>query len=105
MNCGTGPRQMAESLKYLCENSPLPVSVLPNAGLPEVKDGKMHYDETPESFAAQVEHFARDFGANVVGGCCGTTPAHLKLLVERVSGLAPKVRGADIVPAASSIFI
>src|SRR3712207_9113054 len=65
-----------------CENARLPVSVLPNAGLPEVKDGKMHYDETPESFAAQVEHFAKDFGANVVGGCCGTTPEHIRLLVR-----------------------
>ena len=59
MNCGTGPKHMTESFRYLCENSPLPVSVLPNAGLPEVKDGKQHYDETPETFAAQVEHFAQ----------------------------------------------
>src|SRR5918911_5391185 len=105
MNCGTGPRNMTESLRYLCENTSLPVSVLPNAGLPEVKDGKMHYDETPESFAAQVEHFARDFGANVVGGCCGTTPAHIKLLVERLGNLTPKPRGGRRLPAASSIFI
>ncbi|MET0649786.1 MAG: methionine synthase [Pyrinomonadaceae bacterium] len=105
MNCGTGPRNMSESLRYLCENTPRPVSVLPNAGLPEVKDGKMHYDETPESFAAQVEHFVKDFGANVVGGCCGTTPAHIKLLVERVGNLAPKRREASVLPAASSIFI
>ncbi len=104
MNCGTGPKQMAESLKYLCENSPIPVSVLPNAGLPEVKDGKQHYDETPESFAAQVEHFAKDFGANIVGGCCGTSPEHLKLVVERLEGISPKVRNAKIVPAAASIY-
>ena len=76
MNCGTGPRHMTESIRYLCENAPLPVSVLPNAGLPSVVDGKMHYDETPESFTAQLVHFASDFGVNVVGGCCGTTPAH-----------------------------
>jgi 5-methyltetrahydrofolate--homocysteine methyltransferase len=104
-NCGTGPRHMSEHVRYLCENSPLPVSVLPNAGLPEVKDGKMHYDETPESFVAQVEHFARDFGVRVVGGCCGTTPGHLKMLVERVGGLAPKRRDAQLVPAASSIYV
>jgi 5-methyltetrahydrofolate--homocysteine methyltransferase len=105
MNCGTGPRNMTESLRHLCENARLPVSVLPNAGLPEVKDGKMHYDETPETFAAQVEHFARDFGANVVGGCCGTTPAHLKLLVERVKDITPKPHTATSVPAASSLYI
>src|SRR5215212_1754493 len=105
MNCGTGPRNMTESLRHLCENARLPVSVLPNAGLPEVKDGKMHYDETPETFAAQVEHFARDFGANVVGGCCGTTPAHIKLLVERVKDITPRERVAPVVPAASSLYI
>ncbi len=104
MNCGTGPRQMAESLKYLCENSPIPVSVLPNAGLPEVKDGKQHYDETPETFAAQVEHFAKDFGANIVGGCCGTTPEHLKMVIERVGRISPKQREAKLAPSASSIY-
>jgi 5-methyltetrahydrofolate--homocysteine methyltransferase len=104
MNCGTGPRQMAESFKYLCENSPLPVSVLPNAGLPEVKDGKQHYDETPESFALQVEHFAKDFGANVVGGCCGTSPEHIRLLVGKMQALTPKQRDAKLVPAAASIY-
>ena len=104
MNCGTGPKQMADSFRFLCENSPIPVSVLPNAGLPEVKDGKQHYDETPESFAAQVEHFAKDFGANIVGGCCGTTPEHLKLVIERVANLSPKDRDAKLAPSASSIY-
>jgi 5-methyltetrahydrofolate--homocysteine methyltransferase len=105
MNCGTGPRQMTESIKYLCENSPLPVSVLPNAGLPEVKDGAMFYDETPESFTRQVLHFAQDFGANIVGGCCGTTPEHLRLVVEQVERLSPKQRSAKLIPSASSIFL
>jgi 5-methyltetrahydrofolate--homocysteine methyltransferase len=104
MNCGTGPKHMAESLRHLCENAPLPVSVLPNAGLPEVKDGAQHYNETPESFAAQILHFARDFGVNVVGGCCGTTPAHLSEVVRVVEGVAPKRRDAKLVPAASSIY-
>ncbi|MEQ1606138.1 MAG: methionine synthase [Pyrinomonadaceae bacterium] len=104
MNCGTGPKQMSDSFRYLCENSPIAVSVLPNAGLPEVKDGKQHYDETPESFAAQVEHFANDFGANIVGGCCGTSPEHLRLVVERLSGVSPKQRGAKLIPSASSIY-
>lgn len=104
MNCGTGPKQMADSFRYLCENSPIPVSVLPNAGLPEVKDGKQHYDETPESFALQVEHFAKDLGANIVGGCCGTSPDHLKLVIERVGNLSPKHRNANLAPSASSIY-
>jgi 5-methyltetrahydrofolate--homocysteine methyltransferase len=104
MNCGTGPKHMTDSFRFLCENSPLPVSVLPNAGLPEVRDGAQHYDETPESFAAQVEHFAKDFGANIVGGCCGTTPEHLRQVVERVGGMSPKQRGANLQPSASSIY-
>ncbi len=104
MNCGTGPKQMADSLKYLCENAPMYVSVLPNAGLPEVKDGKQHYDETPESFANQVEHFAKDFGANIVGGCCGTSFEHLKLVVEKMQYVTPRERNAKLVPSASSIY-
>src|SRR6185436_17147374 len=104
MNCGTGPRHMTESIRYLCENAPLPVSVLPNAGLPSVVDGKMHYDETPETFTTQVVHFANDFGVNVVGGCCGTTPAHLKLVVEAMRRISPKNRDAKLIPAASSMY-
>jgi 5-methyltetrahydrofolate--homocysteine methyltransferase len=104
MNCGTGPKQMTESIKYLCENAPMYVSVLPNAGLPEVKNSETVYDETPESFVAQVEHFAKDFGANIVGGCCGTTPQHLKMVVERMQNVTPKQRDAKLVASASSIY-
>ncbi len=103
-NCGTGPRHMTESVRHLCENAPLPVSALPNAGLPSVVEGKMHYDETPESFTAQLVHFVNDFGVNVVGGCCGTTPAHLKLLVEAMQGITPKRRDPKLIPAAASIY-
>ncbi|MFL6466780.1 MAG: methionine synthase, partial [Pyrinomonadaceae bacterium] len=104
MNCGTGPKHMTDSFRYLCENSPLPVSVLPNAGLPEVRDGQQYYDETPDSFAAQVEHFAKDFGANIVGGCCGTSPEHIRQLVERLGSISPKQRNARLAPSASSIY-
>ena len=105
MNCGTGPKHMTESIRYLCENAPLPVSVLPNAGLPSVVDGKMHYDETPDSFTAQLVHFASDFGVNIVGGCCGTTPAHLRKVVEAMQSITPKQRNPKLVAAASSIYI
>src|SRR5262252_2424760 len=104
MNCGTGPRNMTENIRYLCENAPLPVSVLPNAGLPSVVEGKMHYDETPETFSAQIVHFVKDYGVNIVGGCCGTTPAHLKLVVEAMQGITPKPRQPKLLPAASSIY-
>jgi 5-methyltetrahydrofolate--homocysteine methyltransferase len=105
MNCGTGPRHMSESIRYLCENAPLPVSVLPNAGLPSVVEGRMHYDETPETFRDQLVHFANDFGVNIVGGCCGTTPAHLKLVVDAMQRITPKQRHASLTPAASSIYL
>src|SRR6476646_9737786 len=104
MNCGTGPKHMTDSFRWLAENSPIPVSILPNAGLPEVRDGQQYYDESPESFTNQVIHFAKDFGANIVGGCCGTTPEYIKLLVDRVGGLSPKVRNAKLSPSASSIY-
>ncbi len=104
MNCGTGPKHMTESIRYLCENAPKFVSVLPNAGLPQVKDGAQHYDETPESFTAQITHFAKDFGVNIVGGCCGTTPAHLKAVVEAMRDVTPKQRDAKLIPSASSIY-
>ncbi|MCA1631262.1 MAG: methionine synthase [Acidobacteria bacterium] len=104
MNCGTGPKHMTDSVRYLCENAPLPVSVLPNAGLPEVRDGKQFYGETPETFTAQLLHFAKDFGVNVVGGCCGTTSAHLKSVVEAMRAVTPKRRDAKLVPSASSIY-
>lgn len=105
MNCGTGPDQMTENVRFLCENSPFAVSVLPNAGLPEIKDGKQFYPETPEDFAKKIERFAKEFGANVVGGCCGTTPAHLKLVVEKMQGVSPKQREPKFTPSASSIYI
>ena len=105
MNCGTGPKHMADSIRYLCANATKFVSVLPNAGMPQVKNGETHYDETPESFVAHLEHFARDFGVNIVGGCCGTTPDHLRLVVDRISQFSPKSRTPRITPAASSIYI
>jgi 5-methyltetrahydrofolate--homocysteine methyltransferase len=104
MNCGTGPDQMTENVKYLCENSPFPVSVLPNAGMPEVKDGQQFYTETPEDFSKKVEHFAKDFGANVVGGCCGTSFEHLRQTVEKMRGVSPKIRDVKFTPSASSIY-
>ena len=86
MNCATGPKQMIEHIRYLCENSPIPVSCLPNAGLPELDKDKTVYKETPETLSAELAHFVKDFGVNIVGGCCGTTPAHLKAVVDAVGG-------------------
>jgi 5-methyltetrahydrofolate--homocysteine methyltransferase len=105
MNCATGPKQMTDNVRYLCQNSVLPVSVIPNAGIPENVGGHAHYKETPESLAQDLAHFARDLGVNIVGGCCGTTPEHLRAVVEAVRDVTPVRREVERLPAASSNFI
>ncbi len=105
MNCATGPQQMAENVRYLCQNSKFPVSVIPNAGIPENVGGHAVFKETPESLSKDLAHFARDLGVNIVGGCCGTTPAHLRAVVEAVRDVTPLKRDVPRTPASSSIFI
>ena len=105
MNCATGPQQMTENVRYLCQNSKFPGSVIPNAGIPENVGGHAVFKETPESLSKDLAHFARDLGVNIVGGCCGTTPAHLKAVVDAVKDLAPLKRDVPRTAASSSIFI
>ena len=88
INCATGPAEMQEHLRFLSRHSPLPISVLPNAGLPSVVDGRTHYDLTPEALAEFHRHHVTDLGVSIVGGCCGTTPEHLRQVVEAVSGVS-----------------
>lgn len=104
MNCATGPQQMTENVRYLCQNSKFPVSVIPNAGIPENVGGHAVFKETPESLAKELQHFARDLGVNIVGGCCGTTPAHLRAVVEAVKDITPVRREVPRLPACASIF-
>src|SRR4030095_8201324 len=92
MNCATGPQQMTENVRYLCQNSKFHVSVIPNAGIPENVGGHAVFKETPETLSKELAHFVRDFGVSIVGGCCGTTPAHLQTLVEAVKDLTPRQR-------------
>src|SRR6266446_924361 len=105
MNCATGPQQMTENVRYICQNSKFAVSVIPNAGIPENIGGQAVFKETPESLSKELAHFVRDLGVNIVGGCCGTTPAHLKAVVEAVKDVAPQKRNVLQTPACSSIFI
>jgi 5-methyltetrahydrofolate--homocysteine methyltransferase len=105
MNCATGPQQMTENVRYLCQNSKFPVSVIPNAGIPENVGGHAVFKETPESLSKELAHFARDLGVNIVGGCCGTTPAHLQAVVDAVKDLAPRKRDVPRTAASSSIFL
>src|SRR5512139_4018457 len=85
LNCSTGPEHMREPIRILGENSTLPVSCIPNAGLPLNVDGQAVYPLEPEPFANDLYEFVTKHNISVVGGCCGTTPAHLKLLVEKLN--------------------
>src|SRR5437868_10829031 len=104
LNCATGPVEMSEHLRHLAQYCPVPISCLPNAGLPSVVDGKTHYDLTPEQLAEHHARFVTEFGVSIVGGCCGTTPEHLRQVVERVRSLTPASRSIVDEPGAASIY-
>lgn len=105
MNCATGPMEMSENVRYLCQNSPKPVFVMPNAGIPENVDGRACYHLSPEELVQWLSHFVKDLGVNIVGGCCGTTKEHIKKLVENLSHLKPAERNWNYQPSVSSNFI
>src|SRR5690606_11692170 len=92
LNCSTGPEHMRQAVRWLCENSPLPISVIPNAGIPHNEGGVAVYPLTPEELAEAHEEFVTRYGVNIVGGCCGTTPEHIRAVVERVWGRTPAWR-------------
>jgi 5-methyltetrahydrofolate--homocysteine methyltransferase len=104
LNCATGPAEMSEHIRYLSQHGRLPISVLPNAGLPSVVEGRMHYDLTPAQLAEHHARFVAEYGVNVVGGCCGTTPEHLRAVVEACRALAPKDRRPEHEPGVASIY-
>jgi 5-methyltetrahydrofolate--homocysteine methyltransferase len=104
MNCATGPAEMQEHLRYLAQHSPFPISCLPNAGLPSVVDGRTHYDLTAEELAQFHRHHVADLGVPVVGGCCGTSPEHLRAVVEAVRDLEPARRNPVSEPSLASIY-
>jgi 5-methyltetrahydrofolate--homocysteine methyltransferase len=105
MNCATGPAEMIEHLRYLSQHARTFLSALPNAGLPSVVDGHTHYDLTPPALADAHERFVNEFGLNIVGGCCGTTPEHLRQVVEKLGvGRAPVARTPEFEPGCSSIY-
>jgi 5-methyltetrahydrofolate--homocysteine methyltransferase len=104
LNCATGPEEMSEHLRYLANRSPVPISVLPNAGLPSVVDGAMHYDLTPDQLAQHLSRFVSEYGVSVVGGCCGTTPSHLEAVVSACKGVRPATRQIEVEPGIASIY-
>ena len=95
LNCSTGPEDMRDAIRFLGETSPLPVHCIPNAGLPlQGPDGETIFPEEPEPLAATLGEFVERYGVGIVGGCCGTTPEHIRAIRERVDGRAPGERPA-----------
>jgi 5-methyltetrahydrofolate--homocysteine methyltransferase len=104
LNCATGPTEMSEHLRYLSKNSKVAISVMPNAGLPVLGANGASYPLGPSELAVALEGFVDDYGISLVGGCCGTTPAHLAAVVEKVSGKAIATRTPELDPGASSLY-
>ena len=102
LNCSTGPDYMREPVRYLTTHSRKPISVIPNAGLPLNVDGNAVYPMKPVPLAETLAEFVTELGVSAVGGCCGTTPEHLKEVIDRVRGLKPKARDIEYAPMISS---
>ncbi|HEX6228323.1 MAG TPA: homocysteine S-methyltransferase family protein, partial [Solirubrobacterales bacterium] len=105
LNCSTGPEDMRDAIRYLGENSPVPVHCIPNAGLPlQGPEGETIFPEQPEPLAATLAEFVERHGVGIVGGCCGTTPEHIAAIRERVEGRVPGERPAPGPPQVSSMM-
>jgi 5-methyltetrahydrofolate--homocysteine methyltransferase len=104
LNCATGPAEMSEHLRYLSKNARIAISVMPNAGLPVLGPDGASYPLGPDELAAALDTFVKDYGLSLIGGCCGTTPAHLAAVVEKVSGRAITTRTVTDEPGVSSLY-
>lgn len=104
LNCATGPTEMSEHLRYLSKNAKISISVMPNAGLPVLGANGASYPLGPDELATALDGFIDEYGISLVGGCCGTTPAHLSAVVQKVSGKKVHARTPDLDPGASSLY-
>ncbi|MFD3932772.1 methionine synthase [Streptomyces sp. NPDC058614] len=104
LNCSTGPAEMSEHLRYLARHSRTPLMCMPNAGLPILTKDGAYFPLTPPEMADAQENFVRDYGLQLVGGCCGSTPEHLRQVVERVRELEPGTRDPRPEPGAASLY-
>jgi 5-methyltetrahydrofolate--homocysteine methyltransferase len=104
LNCATGPAEMSEHLRYLAAHSRVPISCMPNAGLPELTSNGAYYPVTPDELAAAHATFVREFGLSLVGGCCGTTPAHMAAVRDNLAGKPRAKRRPRPEPGVSSLY-
>lgn len=104
INCATGPKEMEESLRYLSSFSNRFIFCMPNAGIPENVNGKICYKLTNEELKQWMSYFVSELGVNIIGGCCGTTPLHIKSLSEITERYSPKYREIKYTPSISSLF-
>jgi 5-methyltetrahydrofolate--homocysteine methyltransferase len=104
LNCATGPAEMSEHLRVLSQNAHCGLSVMPNAGLPEIGANGATYPLSPSELAKYLANFVENYGLNLVGGCCGTTPEHLKEVVDAVKNLKPKERKVSPEGGLSSLY-
>jgi len=104
LNCATGPAEMSEHLRYLSKNAKISISVMPNAGLPQLGPNGATYPLGPDELATALDGFVSDYGISLIGGCCGTTPEHLAAVVSKVSNKPIKTRHPELDPGASSLY-
>ncbi|HZD93393.1 MAG TPA: homocysteine S-methyltransferase family protein, partial [Candidatus Sulfotelmatobacter sp.] len=104
LNCATGPKEMNDAVRYLAHNAPKDISIQPNAGLPENVGGVAHYRLTPHDLAEWHRKFITEYGVRIVGGCCGTSPLHIKAVTDLCANLEPAKREVEITAAASSAY-
>jgi 5-methyltetrahydrofolate--homocysteine methyltransferase len=104
LNCATGPAEMSEHLRYLAQHSTVPLSVMPNAGLPQLTSDGAYYPLTPEELAEALTRFVGEYGASLVGGCCGTTPTHIRRVADALRGVERAVRQPAVEPGVSSLY-
>ncbi|UAK40426.1 methionine synthase [Gordonia bronchialis] len=104
LNCATGPAEMSEHLRYLSRHARIPVSVMPNAGLPVLGPNGAEYPLSPEELAQALHGFVAEFGLDFVGGCCGTTPEHIRQVAEAVHGATPAARTPEHASETSSLY-
>ena len=104
MNCATGPQEMSQHVRTLASTFPGLVSVLPNAGLPQLVDGKAHFPLGPDELAHWIRRFIEEDGVNIVGGCCGTTPSHIAAVAKVAASVQPKRRDVKRQRRVSSLY-